>query len=216
MKLPILAVVFAVAVSLSASAQTTFSVIKVSAALPCTTQSANGVNLVKVTLRTKDVINIALDKDVTTKVPKNVVLGFAGDFANFGHVSPNSNGPTQLVVFDTNTMTKLKTIGMASNTSSVENRVQNKYSRVFLSTLTIQDTNGVDAFFSSGSLQVSGTAKRSPNAVADPATLKVVAPATVVGTVNASFRKSGVLQVGGIVAKGALVARGKIVGTFTE
>jgi len=199
-----------------AQAQTTYSVIKVTASLPCAAQSANGINLVKVTLTTKDIINIALDQPVTTVVPKEVILGFAGDFDDFGHTSPNTAGPMQLVVFNTNTMTKLKTIGVASNGAAVENRIVNKYLRVFNGLLTIQDTGGATTRFLSGQLVIGGAAKRSPNDFVTAATLKVSATVNVVGQVSATFFKNGVNQGGGIIARGSFKASGKVLGTFTE
>ena len=71
MKTRLLASVALLLLALSATAQTTYSVIKVSAALTGAAQGTDFVTLVPTTFTTKILINIALDKEITTPVPKS-------------------------------------------------------------------------------------------------------------------------------------------------
>jgi hypothetical protein len=206
------------AVPMTANA-VTFSVIKVSGSLPGQFQTSPENKLAKFTLNTNALINIALNQDVRTAVPKNIILGYAGVFEDFAHHTPNASGPVQLVVFDTESQTKLKTIAVASARTIVENVVVDKFKRIGTGTLTIQDTSAGSPIghFLSGSLQVSGTVTRRPNGVATPATLKVTTIATAVGTIRFQFTRgtdSKLITV--VIPKGVLKASGKILGTFDE
>jgi hypothetical protein len=220
MKTFILAATAILATALSSVAQTTFSVIKLSAAIPCSAQAPDFSSLINTTLTTKILINIALDRDITTPVPNNIVLGYAGDFSAFGHHTPVTTSPVKLVVYDTETQTKLKTIGIASDRTVVESRFSAaKFKRIGLGTLTIQDTSGgsTNSFFTGGSLQIAGTVIRKPNGIATPGNLTVTALTTVVGTIQATYIKKGETTTGTFIAtKGTLRGSGKIVGTFTE
>lgn len=229
MKLQILAALAlaAIVTSPKADAQTTYSVIKATVSIPIFYQAADFATLLKYNMTTKAMINIARDMAVETPVPKNLVLGFAGDFNAFGQHDPNPSGPAQLVLFDTDTQQKVKTIAIGSSRTVYENEVFNRFKRVATATLTFQDTGGTGiGKFTSGVLQVGGTLTRLPNSLnpATPATLKVNSTSTVVGTVNLTFTQNRRLPGGGIgggtatfvVPKGTIRATGKIIGTFTE
>ena len=220
MKTRLLASVALLLLALSATAQTTYSVIKVSAALTGAAQGTDFVTLVPTTFTTKILINIALDKEITTPVPKNIVLAYAGDFAAFGHNTPDPTSPVQLVVYDTDAQAKLKTIATASNRTIVENRfAANKFKRVGFGTLTVADTSAgaTNSFFTGGTLQIAGTVVRKPNGVATPANLTVTGITSVLGTLQATYKKGSTVTSGTfVITKGTLKGAGKILGTFTE
>ena len=220
MKTRLIASVALIILTLSASAQITYSVIKVQAALPGAVQGTDFSTLVPTSFTTKVLINIALDKDITTPVASNIVLGYAGDFAAFGHNTPNTTSPVQLVVYDTEAQTKLKTIGTASNRTVVENRfAANKFKRVGTGSLTIANTSmgATNSFFTGGTLTIAGTVLRKPNGVATPDNLSVNAITTAVGTIEATLKKGTTVTSGTfVITKGTLRGSGKIVGTFTE
>jgi len=220
MKTPVFACIALLICARSVSAATTFSVIKVQATLPAAVQGTDFATLVPVSFTTKVLINIALDQDITTPVPNNIVLGYAGDFAAFGHHTPNTTSPVQLIVYDTEAQAKLKTIGVASTRDVVENRFSAaKFRRVGTGTLAIQNgaSGATNSFFAGGTLNIAGTVLRKPNGVATPTNLTVTAITNALGTIEATFKKGDKTTTGVfIITKGTLRASGKIVGTFTE
>lgn len=202
-----------------AQAPTTYSVIRLSAAIPSSFQASSLLG--KYTFTTKALINMAQNLDVNTPVPSNIILGYAGDFDDFGHNTPNPNGPAQLVIFNTDSQTKVKTIAVLSPRVVAENKVFNRFKRVAVGTLTLQDTSAGASVgaFTGGTLQVGGAGTRRPNLLgpATTDTLRVSAVMTVVGTINGYYTRAGTLTNGPfLVTKGTLKANSKIVGMFTE
>jgi hypothetical protein len=206
-------------IAVSSQAQMTeFSVIKVSGSLPAQYQDSTQ-RLAKLPLTTKTLINIALNQEIRTPVPKNIILAYAGVFDDFGHHSPNPTGPAQLVVYDTNTNQKLATLGVATDRTVIENVVVNRFKRIATATLNIQDSSmgNPTGHFEGGALHVTGTVMRKPNGVATPDNLKVTAVATVTGSMELTFTKgSETKSVTVVIPKGTLRGSGKILGTFVE
>jgi hypothetical protein len=197
----------------------TFSVLEVSAALKGSYQDASTSTLANFNLSTKTLINIALNKDIGTAVPKNIVLGYAGIFSDFANHNPNTTGPVRLVVYDTDTQTNLKTIAVASNRTVAENVVIDKFRRVSTATLTIQDTSAgaTTGHLLSGTLQASGSGTRKPNAVATPTNLKVTGVVSVGGSLVFHYTKgSDAKTITLIVPKGTIKVNSKVIGTYEE
>jgi hypothetical protein len=220
------AVLCVIAPSVRAQVPTTYRVFKATASIPGSFQDSTN-HLQKVTLTTKMLINIALDRDVSTPIDPNVILGYAFDFVALGqHNPPNPNGKAQLVVFqvvpgDFNAGTKLKTIGTIGGRTLVENQVFNKFRRVLTSQATIANTGGANCTFTAGNLVGGGTATRKPNsqAAATPETLTITAPSTVAGFIELTYTNQGQTVIDDrllVISKGAVVAKGKVLGTFSE
>jgi hypothetical protein len=232
----------ALALTPQARAQQTFSVIKASVSLPGTYAIAiGGGTLTKnFTLNTKSVINLALGQDLSTPVPKDVVLGFAGIFSAFAKQGPDNNTAMQLVVFKlppkdsmTEVGTKLVKVADGGNRFSAEDvdPVSHKYKRVATGFLSFvqnpaNNPNVTGGFLPNISypsdlnsiLQLTATTTRTPNEMpATPATLKVKTSATAAGCALFIVKVPGGIQARQlIVSKGKFSAAGKILGTFDE
>ena len=218
-KMPLLAAALLAIAATTYAQTTTFSVIKVSGSLPAQYQDPQTNRLVKLPLTTKTLINIALNQEIRTKVPKNIILAYAGVFEDFGHHNPNPTGPAQLVVYDVDAGAKLATIGVSTDRTVIENVVVNRFKRVATASLKISDTSaGHDVgHFVGGTLHITGTVMRKPNGVATSQNLKVTCAATAVGSMQLRFTKGSESEtVTVVIPKGALRGSGRVLGTFVE
>ena len=215
-----------IALHAAAPPPTTYVVIKATASLPGVFQDATN-QLVKTTLNTKMMINIAQGKDVMTPIAPNVILGYAFDFAALGQHNPQDpNGKAQVVVFQVDPTnpaggTKLATIGTLDARTLVENQVFNKFRRALTSRFSVSNTGGTSNTFTSGTMVGGGTGTRTPNSP-DPATVatvKITAPMIVTGFMKLSYTKNSQAVMNDnvlVISKGAVIGSGLVVGSFTE
>lgn len=150
----------------------TYYVYKASAAVPVyyTGIDRHGDQIIlKKTLSSRLLINLALGNPSVTKPPKNVILAIAGP-NNFSF-SPTPAAPVQIIVWDTTTMTKRALIATIGSRQLVEQQ-NNAYRRVGVGPLTFSAGFNASNRITGGTLNMQGTLTRRPTSSGPSPTVK--------------------------------------------
>lgn len=207
---PAVCLAIAMALAPAAMAATTFSVYRASAAVPvhynALDRQSNQI-IVRKTLTSRALINLALGNPSTTRPPRNVILALAGP-GNFSF-SLTPTAPAQLIVWDTNTQTKLATIATVGSRQVLEQKSK-FYRRVGVGPLTFFAGTNPTNRITGGTLNMQGTLTKKPTPGGPSPTIKTSGN----GTMGLVFEGLSIPM--GIVHKASIHMSGKPIGTFTE
>ncbi len=191
-----------------------FSVYKASAALPLNFEGLNTKGeqvILKKTLMTKDLINLARGLPSNTVVPKNLILACAGP--NNFTFAPNETAPVQLIVWDTAANgglgAKFAKIGDLGSRNLVEQQTSS-YKRVGVSPLVFVPVGVAGNRILSGDLDMQGVLTRSPTPAGPSPTIKGTGGGKMV------LDRDALVIPLAIVHKASLSTTGKPIGFFTE
>lgn len=198
----------------SETSAATFSVYKASAALPLNYEAINAKFeqvIVKKTLSSKHLINLALGVASTTPVPKNLILACAGP-NNFSF-APNQTAAVQIIVWDTlangGLGGKVAKIGDLGTRNLVEQDTK-AYKRVGVSPLTFAAVGLAGNRIISGDLDMQGILTRTPTPAGPKPTIKGNGGGKIV------LERDGVSFPLAIVHKASISTSGLPIGSFIE
>ena len=203
--------ILAICLALTAAANAaTYSVYKASAAVPVnyTTVNSHGDTvIVKKTLSSRSLINLALGNASTTKPAKNIILAVGGP-SNFSF-SVTPTAPAQIIVWDTMTNTKLATIATVGSRNVIE-QDSSAYKRVGVGPLTFVAGANPTNRITGGTLNMQGTLTRKPTPAGPKPTIKTTGGGTIGLVID------GTAITTGIVHKASISNSGLPLGSYVE
>ena len=205
-----LSLAIALAIIPSAQATNNFSVYRATVALPvnynATDRNFDQV-IVRRTLTNRALINLALGRPSADKPAKNVIIALAGP-GNFSF-SVTPTAPAQLIVWDTNTQTKLATIA-TFGTRQVLEQTSKAYRRVGVGPMTFLAGGSPANRITSGALTVQGTLTKKSTPRGPSPSVKTSGTGTIALVIDSLSIPLGIVQ------KASIVTSGLPIGTFAE